>query len=256
MKLAALSLLFLLSTFFCLRQLPEGGVTGYSGGSNATIVQPTSANPLAAACGQYVGGTTNTCSAPVNVTSGNELFILTAASSVQTLSAPTKSSGTATIGTITQIGSGCSATGTSCEGSMRWDQASITGSGSITITCNYGASTNVGCFPFEVSNYHSVDTGPVYHGLTGSFCSSACALASITPGTANDLLLVVSVNGAYTSSTVTPYLLSGNGNLTGNNISWTTANYTAPNTSTINPTLTPGTAYGGQNPQDSVVAVK
>jgi hypothetical protein len=246
----------LCSLGFCAFQIPMGSTWQGSGGGGASIVQPTSSNPLAAACGQY--GSTNTCAYPVNVTSGNEGFVLLSSTATGTFTAPSKSAGTATIGTVTAVGSGCDATGATCGGAQQWYQFSITGSGSLTISAGFSVSTNLSVLVFEVSSYHSVDTTPVYHSLTSSFCSSACALASITPGTTGDLIMAGMANAATGDTyTTSPYTLSGTGPGTvSSDTMWITMNYTAPSTSTINPTFTPSGALGGQSPLDSAMAVK
>lgn len=237
-----------------------GGKGGSGGGTTATaspsIVQPTVANPLDPACAQF--STTNTCAYPLNVTSGNQGFVQIIANNTGTISTPTKSAGTATIGTITAVGAGCNVTGATCGGAQQWYTFAITGSGSLTISETFSSGLSLGVLLFEVSNYHSVDTSPLYHAVSSSFCTSACALVSITPGTTSDLILAGLMTGNTGDTyTVTPYTLSGSGlGTVGNDVSWFTANYTAPSTSAISATFTPLSGLGGNSYQDSALAVK
>jgi hypothetical protein len=190
-------------------------IGGGSGGALPSIVQPTAGNPLAATCAQFTAAT-NTCAYPVNLTAGNTAYVLITAGTAGTVGVPT-CSGTATVGTFTAVGAGSTA-----GGAQQWYKAAITGSGSCTVSETYSASTNVGVFPFEVSNDGGVDGSPVY-SLTSCFSTTGCTLASFTPGTTSDLVLTAVMSGAttVTYSSLTPYTLVGQGaGSTGNETSF------------------------------------
>lgn len=231
-----------------------GGSAGLGGGatvsSGATVVQPTSGSPLNAACAQFTGGT-NTCAYPVNVTSGNEAYVLIIAGGAGTIGTPTKSAGTATIGTFTSVAAAC-ATG----GEMQVFKAAITGTGSATISETFSTSTNIGVFPFEVSNDGGPDTGtnPVCH--TSNPFSTSYVTASVTTATANDVILLARMGGTTQVFTaLTPYTLSGQGPGTaGNDTSWFTGNYTSASATTVNGSYT--ATPGSDTEQDIVVAIK
>lgn len=89
-----------------------------------------------------------------NVTSGNYLWIVANAGDNQTIT-PTKNSGTATIGTITSLGSVQEA-GVLDKLEHFWCE--VTGSGSLDILITYGASTDRrGVMVVEVSGVNAVD---------------------------------------------------------------------------------------------------
>ena len=226
--------------------------------SSATIVQPTSGNPLAAACAQFTGAT-NTCAYPINVTSGNKGYVLIVSQGAGTVATPTKSAGTATIGTITPATSA-----STVGGAMRWFTFSITGTGSLTISETFSTSGNIGVFPFEVSNSSGVDSsstctvgtavgGACFH--SSNTFSTSYVTAAITPATAGDLLLIAEQNGTnQTISALTPYTISGQGPGTaGNDVSWFTANYTDSTTGNVAGTYT--MTSGSQTESDSVLPI-
>ena len=235
---------------------PKGyiGPNGYVGGAgaftSASIVQPTIANPLASTCAQFPG-TPTTCAMPLNVTSGNVLYVYVVAATTGTLGTPTKSSGTSTIGAFSAIGGGSTA-----GGEQQWYKASITGSGSLTLTSTFSTSNDVGLFPFEVSNDGGVDSGtnPVYEALN-PFCTTGCNTVSITTVANGDLVLYANMFGASTTpSTLSPYTLSGSNNVTSSNqLPWLTGNYTEVTAGTVSGTFnqTSTAAY-----QDSAIAIK
>lgn len=228
-----------------------------SGGSGATIVQPTSGNPLLPGCAN--NSTTNTCALPLSVTSGNTLFVMIAAGATGTVGVPVKSAGTATIGTCTAVGSGSTA-----GGEQQWYTCAITGSGSLTISETFSTSTNVGVFPFEVNNSAGADTvtctvgagsgGACYH--SSNPFSTAYVTTALTPTTAGDLILLARMGGtSQTFSALTPYTLSGQGpGTTGNNTSWFTGNFTNSGTSNVAGAYT--TTPGSDTEQDGGLAVK
>lgn len=216
-------------------------------GSAATaVVQPTAGNPLAASCADY-NQTSISCAYPINVTAGNTAYVLVFVGAKATIGTPSCSSGTATIGTFTLIANNTRG------GEMAWYSASITGSGSCTVSATItAASTNETLLPFEVSGSGGIDSGtnPVF---AYPDCTATCSTPGITTSTANDLLLfgLMYPIPSATFSALTPYTLSGQD---GTGPIWMTGNYTAASAGKVNGSFSNSGA--STNTQMSVLAIK
>lgn len=230
-----------------------------SGGGGPTVVQPTSSHFWAvnsSGCAIY-GSNPTTCAFPQNVSSGHGVYVHLMFGTTGTLATPT-SSGTATIGSFTEIGSGCDAATTACGGAQAWYRASVTGSGTLTISDIPPASNNTSVHIWEIANDGGADSGtnPVYaYNNTG--CTTGCAIggaSGITPATTGDLIICDEAgSSAATISAVTPYTLIGQNSATGNNLTDFAADYIAPSTSAITGTYTTSAA---DNMLNSCLAIK
>ena len=157
------------------RMVGTEAIIGAPAPGTASVVQPTSTYPLAAGCSTYNngGGNATTCAYPVNVTAGNEAYVLViGAGGAGTISA-VSCAGTATVGTFSTIGAGATLGGAVAQ----WYSAAITSSGSCTVSATYSAGANVAVFPYEVSNSNGPDSGvnPVYSSNTTN--CTACSMA-------------------------------------------------------------------------------
>ena len=218
-------------------------------GGGFSLVQPKSSNTLTSAgCGNYAS--TVTCPMPINVTAGNALYIYLAFTQTSgTFGAPAKSSGTATIGTCTAIGSGSTA-----GGAQAWYTCSVTGSGSLTLSETASATNNLVMLPFEITGGTGVDSGtnPVY---TNNTCySTSCSNVSITTVTSGDIVLnAIAGSSSITYSAITPYTAAGTSAAAANNVDYYIGYYTAASAGAVNGTFTTNAtaAY-----QQGILAIK
>lgn len=228
-------------------QVRVPGPGGLTSAAAVTLVQPTTSNSIASTCSAYSGVTTITCAFPLNLSAGNSIYVAVFIPGGNTVTSPLACSGTATIGSFSTIGSG--------GNGINWYRATISGSGSCSLSTTMSSAGGMFIFPFEISSDGGADSGtnPVYNQT--AYSGATVTLTSITPATINDLILSVffSQNNPNTYSSLSTYTLVNQGNSTTS--SFFTGSYVAPATSAISPTATQSnTAFG--NVWDSAISVK
>ena len=165
-----------------------------------TIGNVPAVNQAAKCVGAYGTSASTTCVFGSNVTSGNYALVFQANTDITSYGTPTKSSGTATIGTPTQEGS-CPTSGFTFTGCY-W-LIPIIGTGSLTIglsqTSSGGAYNGGGIY--EIA--YSTGTVDAVSTFTGSNCGS-CTGSSLSTLGANRIVLT-SIYGIGTLSSPSPF---------------------------------------------------
>ena len=160
---------------------------------------------------------TTTCVFSSNVTSGNEIAVYAEENQPSpTWNTPTKSSGTATIGTFTIQGT-CPSSANTFFGCLWVAPVTGTGSATITISVTFGVSTSIsigGSIAEVNNNTQTVDMVSAY-GSNNS-CTS-CSGSTLTTGGSNRIVLTFVVSNVAAISAASPFTAhtfsaDGNGN--------------------------------------------
>jgi hypothetical protein len=143
----------------------------------------------------YASNPSSNCVFGSNVTSGQIVLFYEFESGGLTLQAPTKTAGTATIGTLTAVGTPAN--------NQAVYVASVTGTGSLTITGSATGGTNT----FAVSGYALASTSTTTDGTPSyvaySYCGS-CTGPTTTTSASGDMVITFWSSSVGPSTTRTP----------------------------------------------------
>lgn len=192
--------------------------------------------------GSFTTNPSTTCTAGVNVTNGNYVVVMQySGGSSTSWNTPTKSSGTATVGTFTiqQGGGACTIGIASTFAQCLWI-APVTGTGSLVIgvSVNSSSSTYSGGGVQEISGVSgTVDATSTY--ADSGFCTS-CSGSSITPSSGDLILTFLATNSSATSySAPSPFTFRTNSSDSQTNILGL-GSYVTPSSGAYTPTWTNG----------------